>query len=74
MVPEIKRFVRPIARRAVRPIAARAWSRAPLNVVYRQLGWYAKTNSTGLSIKHSSPEAISRSIPDGGLSILRERR
>ena len=34
--------VRPIAGRAMRPIAARAWSRAPLNVVYRHLGGYAK--------------------------------
>ena len=47
MVPEIKRFVRPIAGRAMRPIAARAWSRAPLNVVYRHLGWYAKTKFYG---------------------------
>jgi FkbM family methyltransferase len=47
MVPEIKNFVRPITARAMRPIAARAWSRAPLNVVYRHLGWYPKTEFYG---------------------------
>jgi FkbM family methyltransferase len=38
----VRTFIGPIAGRAMRPIAARAWSRTPLNVVYRHLGWYAK--------------------------------
>ncbi|MGA9567722.1 MAG: hypothetical protein WBS19_19515, partial [Candidatus Korobacteraceae bacterium] len=41
-MPIVKTIAKRAAQTCMRPNAASAWSRAPLNVVYRHLGWYAK--------------------------------
>lgn len=43
----VKTIAKRAAQTCMRPIAASAWSRAPLNVVYRHLGWYAKRKFFG---------------------------
>ncbi len=46
-MPIVKTMAKRAAQTCMRPIAASAWSRAPLNVVYRHLGWYAKRKFFG---------------------------